>query len=158
MSRRTLTPKQERFCLLIVKGETNSKAYDLAGYQTSSRRVTEVNASKLLRSPSIQAKIAELQRYAAQKALINLESLTEDLLRLRERSVELEQMSAAISAHALLARLHGLLVDHKTVDVVHHKPAPLPTKQLELTEDEWRRQFDKKQLSDKYPPKNPHKK
>jgi phage terminase small subunit len=142
--RRTLTGKQERFCLLIVKGETQSKAYELAGYAVSTRQANDVNASKLLSSPKVKARVQELQRYAAQKALISVEMLTERLLEVDRAATEDKQHSAATGALALVARLHGLITDHKHVDIVHHKPSPISTKLLELTEDEWRRQFEKK--------------
>jgi hypothetical protein len=43
-------------------------------------------------------------------------------------------------AQGLIARLNGLIVDRSEVTVAH-KPAPWPTKILELSEDDWVRQF-----------------
>jgi hypothetical protein len=142
--RRNLTGKQERFCLFIFKGETQSKAYEKAGYKTGTRQTNDVNASKLLRYPNVAARVAELRGNAVVKAGISLESLTSDALAIRDLAMRKEEPASATGALTLVARLHGFLVDHKTVDIMHHKPAPLPTKLLELTEDEWKKQFEKK--------------
>jgi hypothetical protein len=129
--------------MLIVKGETQSKAYKLAGYKTTTRQTTEVNASKLIRTPSIQTKLAELRLPALQKTGISVEMLTEELLVHNALAKSLGQVAAATGALALAARLHGLLVDHKTVDITHHKPAKTPVlKDLELSEDEWLRLYN----------------
>lgn len=141
MQRSTLTPRQERFCLLVVKGEINSRAYEQAGYNVVNRNSADASASTLLRNPKIEARIAELQRGAAQKVQISVENLTADLADVFRAAMKAEEFSSAVAAHALAARLNGLLVDHKTVDIVHHKPARQPTKAIELTEDEWLRLY-----------------
>jgi hypothetical protein len=132
-----------QFCLLIVEGLTNSKAYAKAGYKVpSTRKALEANASKLLATPSIQAQVAQLRAPAMLKAGISVEFQTNRLLKIEELAIEDKQYSAATGAHALLARLHGLITDHKTVDIVHHKPAKQPVlKDLELSEDEWLRLY-----------------
>ena len=76
------------------------------------------------------------------KAGITVEFQTNRLLKIEEMAIADKQYSAATGAHALLARLHGLLVDHKQVDITHHKPAREPImKDLELSEDEWLRLY-----------------
>jgi phage terminase small subunit len=146
MSGRTLTRKQLQFCLFIVEGLTNSKAYAKAGYKVpATRKALEANASKLLATPSIQTQVAQLRAPVTLKAGITLEFQTNRLLKIEELAIEDKQYSAATGAHALLARLHGLLVDHKTVDIVHHKPARSPVlKDLELSEDDWLRLYKPK--------------
>jgi phage terminase small subunit len=143
MPRRTLTAKQFKFCVLIVEGKTQSKAYALAGYkQAKDRHANEANASKLLNTPNIQTKIAELRLPVARKSQITLENLTDELMVHNALAKQLGQVSAATGALALAARLHGLITDHKTVDIVHHKPAKQPVlKDLELSEDEWLRLY-----------------
>jgi hypothetical protein len=142
MSHTTLTAKQLKFCLMIVKGETNAKAYQLAGYKTTSRKVTDVNASKLLNTDRIQTKIAELRLPATQKAGITLSWLTDEAKQNIQFAKQCEQPAAVTGALALLAKLHGHMVEHKTVDITHHKPSrtPLP-KDIELSEDEWLRLY-----------------
>jgi phage terminase small subunit len=145
VSYETLTAKQERFCLLLVKGLTQTKAYEQAGYATKSIRVTEANASRLANNAKVIARIAELRAVAVQKTVISLEKLTDELLVHNAMAKELGQIAAATGALALVARLHGMLVDHKTVDITHHKPARQPTKAIELTEDEWLRLYKPKE-------------
>jgi hypothetical protein len=138
----TLTARQLKFCLAIVEGNTNAKAYAKAGYKCNSRQVTEVNASRLLKSAKVQAKIAELRLPATRKAGITLEWLTEEARQNIEFARHCEQPAAVTGALALLAKLHGHITEHKTVDIVHHKPAKQPVlKDLELSEDEWLRLY-----------------
>jgi phage terminase small subunit len=138
----TLTAKQERFCLLIVKGEVQTKAYLKAGYKTHSLKTTEANASRLAGNAKVQLRIADLRAKAAQKAGISLETLTDELMSITAQARQLEQPAAATGALALVARLHGLLVDQKQVDIVHHKPArEAVIKDIELSEDEWLRLY-----------------
>jgi phage terminase small subunit len=144
MVRPTLTAKQERFCLFIVEGETQSKAYVKAGYSAATNQIARINSTRLLATDNVSARVRELQSKALTKSIISVETLTARLLEIDKAATADGQHSAATGALALAARLHGLLVEHKQVDIMHHKPAPLPTKQLELTEDEWKRQFEKK--------------
>jgi len=137
-----LTVRQERFCLLIIKGETGTKAYVKAGYAASNTNIAKVAASRLLTNVNVQARIADLRARAAQKASISLEKLTDELMAITAQARQLDQPAAATGALALVARLHGLLVDHKQVDITHHKPAREPImKDLELSEDEWLRLY-----------------
>jgi hypothetical protein len=135
-----LTPKQQRFCLLIVEGETQSKAYQLAGYSVKSERVASANASQLLDKPNIRSFIAEQQEKAAKRTLITLDSLTTDLMDIRTKALAAGSFGPAVQALTVVARLHGLLVEKAELTVMH-RPAPLPTKILELSEDDWIRQF-----------------
>jgi len=50
------------------------------------------------------------------------------------------QWSSAAGAVATLAKMHGSVVVKAEVSVTH-RLAPLPTKLVELTEDEWLKQF-----------------
>lgn len=140
MSDFKLTAKQERFALLIVKGLVNSVAYEQAGYSVKSNAVASVNASKLLKTPKMAGRIAELQARLAEKTVISLEGLTNDLLEIKAKALANGSFGPAVAAVVAVARLHGMLVDKAEV-TVNHRPAPLPTKILELSEDEWIEQF-----------------
>lgn len=140
MSAFKLTAKQERFVLLIVKGETQSTAYEKAGYGVKSTKVAATNASNLMKKPNIQGRIAELQANLAKKTVITLESLTQELLDIKAKAVAAGSFGPAVAAVVAVAKLHGFMVDKSEV-LVNHRPAPLPTKILELSEDEWVEQF-----------------
>lgn len=56
MAQKYLNKKQELFCRFIANGETQLRAYELAGYEPSS-----ANASTLFNKPLIQQRISELK-------------------------------------------------------------------------------------------------
>lgn len=64
-----LNARQERFCELIVSGTTAKEAYRLAGY-TGEGNVAESTASKLLRNPKVQARMAGLRATQTSAALL----------------------------------------------------------------------------------------
>jgi phage terminase small subunit len=144
MPRDGLNPRQEAFAQnLVANGMNATAAYKAAGYSAKKDVTARNGAHELLTNPYVAARVSELQKLAAVKHGISLESLTRDLLRLRDRADQLEQISAAVAALALVAKMHGLITDKAQIDVIHDKPARLPTKQLELTEDEWLRLYAK---------------
>jgi hypothetical protein len=104
--------------------------------------VADAAAARLLRNVRVKAALAELQGEAAKKTLVTVENLTRDAFEIRDLAVRDGQFSAAVAALTLAARLNGMLVDHKQIDVTHHKPARTPQlKDLELSEDEWKRLY-----------------
>ena len=137
-----LNPRQERFCILICKGEALTKAYALAGYVTKSNEVAKVNASRLLTHAPVRARIAELQQMAALRTSIDLEFLTRRLLDITDKAEVAMQFAAAKECVALIAKMHGFLVERSEVSI-SHRPAPLPTAVLELSEQDWLRQFSR---------------
>jgi len=135
-----LSVRQEMFILFILKGEAQSKAYRLAGYKAENDDVANSAASKLLSSDKVNTRIAELRQAVQVRTIVTVESLTEDLFRIRAGAEKDGKWAAAGQAVGLLAKMHGLLIERSEVSVTH-RPAPLPTKLLELSEEEWREQF-----------------
>lgn len=135
-----LSHRQELFILFILKGEAQSKAYTLAGYKAANENVADAAACRLLSNVKINTRINELRQAVQVRTVVTVETLTEQLFAHRRKAEELGQMAAANGALALIAKMHGLLIDRSEVSVTH-RPAPLPTKLLELSEDEWRQQF-----------------
>lgn len=135
-----LTAKQERFCLLIVKGEAQTTAYEQAGYSAGSKEIAASAAVNLMRNVKVQQRLEEL--YEEQRRRHNYDSdiATKDLLDIQAKSIAAGSFGPAVQAVLALCKIHGLVVDRSEVSVVH-RPAPLPTKVLELSEDEWLRQF-----------------
>lgn len=126
--------------MLIVKGETQSTAYEQAGYSLKSNTVAAVAASNLLKNPNIQKQINDLRARLAEKTLIDLDGLTRDLLQIRSAAMAAGSYGPAVSAMVAVAKMHGFVVERSEVKVLH-RPAPLPTKVLELSEDDWIRRF-----------------
>jgi hypothetical protein len=136
-----LTPRQRLFVQAVIKGSTYSEAYRKAGFKATSRPVADSNAHKLLQNYKVKAAIEGAQLAAAQRAEITATTIVERLEECRSiaLSVDPPQVSAAVAAVMGQAKVLGLVIDRSQLDVVHHKPAMFPTKQLELTEDEWQR-------------------
>jgi hypothetical protein len=136
MPRDGLNPRQEAFAKRLAEGASQRAAYLAAGYDGRGKTADEA-ASQLSRNLKVKTRVAELQAKAAQKHEITMERLTRDLLFIRDNALRTDQNAAAVAALALIAKMHGFITDKAQIDVVHHKPARLPAKQLELTEDEW---------------------
>lgn len=130
--------RHESFCRLVSKGESASKAYS-AIYHVRGR-TAENSGSRLMGNDGVQKRIAELQGQAAKKTLIDIEFLTNELLENARLARQAKQFAAVTSSLGLIAKLHGLVVDRQE-SVVQHRPAPLPTHVVELSETEWIAQF-----------------
>jgi phage terminase small subunit len=141
-----LSPKQRLFVLAIVKGATYSEAYKKAGFKSNVPATIHSNASKVLQIPKVKAAIEGARLAAAQRAEITVDTIIERLERAYEVALTVDppQTSAAVAAAMGQAKVLGLVIDRSQVDVVHHKPAPFPTKTLELSQAEWLAQFDQK--------------
>lgn len=135
-----LTPKQQRFVLLIVEGETQSKAYQLAGYAVKNEKTAAEAGSRLANNVNVQSEIARLQKAAAERSIVTVESITSNLERISRKAENAGSFGPAALAQGMIAKLNGLMIDRSEVSVMH-RPAPLPTKVLELSEQDWVRQF-----------------
>lgn len=130
--------KWEAFARAVVDGRPAShdytKTYHVAG------NVAEVSASRLLRNAQVTSRVTELQDQLQAKTLVTAEGLTRDLFEIKPQAMAEGKYAAAVGALALIKKMHGLLVD-RSEQVVVYRPAPLPTRLLELTESEWRAQL-----------------
>lgn len=107
-------PRWEAFAQALAKGKTQEEAYEAAGYKPSRH-----HASRLATNGNVQARLAELQEKAAERALVTIESLTDELEEARLLAMKEGQPSAAAAAVMGKARLHGKLVDKAEVTVNH---------------------------------------
>jgi hypothetical protein len=121
--------RHEKFVRNWVKHQNATRAYAEAGYNTTTQRALEVNASRLLRHAEVQRRIQEIRRQMSTRTRITVESLLQDLADDRKLARDLGQTSAAIQATQLAARLVGLLVDRKETG------APGEFAQLQTTEE-----------------------
>ncbi|MBB3455212.1 hypothetical protein FHT86_003511 [Rhizobium sp. BK313] len=83
--------------------------------------------------------MSELKGQAARRTVKTVESLVEDLDAVIVFARQCKQPGAMVSAIAQQAKLLGLEAP-KQLEILH-RPALLPTKVLELTEQEWVAQF-----------------
>jgi len=107
-----LTPKQEAFCLAYIETGNASEAYRRA-YDTENMKSETINrnAKALLDNSKIATRVASVQQIAAERALVSVISLTEELEEARALALAEGQPSAAVSASMGKAKLHGLLTD-----------------------------------------------
>lgn len=114
MSEGNLTAKQEAFAVAWVELGNGSEAYRRThdvGADTKPETVWS-EASRLLASPKVAARIKELQEEARDLMLISVGTLTDKLEQARLHAMKDEKgASAAVSATMGMAKLHGLLIE-----------------------------------------------
>ncbi|NTG07238.1 terminase small subunit [Rhizobium rhizogenes] len=125
--------RHEKFAQLRAQGKTQDEAYELAGFKPSRH-----HASRLATKGNIQARVAEIQGRAAERAAVTIHSLTDELEEARGIAIAEKQTSAAVAATLGKAKLHGLLIEKK-----QHTGAnggPIQTVDLsKLSDDEFNR-------------------
>lgn len=112
-----LTAKREAFAVAYVETGNASEAYRRA-YSTENFKPESinVNASKLLADAKVSQRVKELQAIAVERALVTVQSLTEELEEARALALQERQPSAAVSASMGKAKLHGLLTDKQQTE------------------------------------------
>lgn len=110
-----MTPKQEAFAMAYVEtgnaSEAYRRAYDVA--ETTKPATIWEEASRTLANPDVTARVMELQKEAAERLFVTVESLTKELDEDRQLARQEGQASAAISAVMGKAKLHGLITDKR---------------------------------------------
>jgi hypothetical protein len=147
MTELKLTALQNRFLLAIVEGKPPAVAMKEARGPRGNPIKDETAkdyGNKMLKDPGIVAALARARDIAIQKAGLRVEDLVQQLMETRQVAFACDppQLSAAVAATMGAAKLLGLAIDRSEVNVIHNKPSLLPTTQLELSVEEWRRQFD----------------
>ncbi len=103
--------KHELFAQGVAKGLTFTRAYEKAGYEATGMSAS-VSASRLLNDVKVSDRVAELQELAAQRTLVSIEKLTDELEEARELAMKDDKgAAAAVSAVMAKAKLHGLDVN-----------------------------------------------
>ncbi|MBB3645721.1 hypothetical protein FHX14_001900 [Rhizobium sp. BK619] len=132
--------RHEAFARAICRGESASKAYSGIYHVTGNN--AEAAASRLLRNVKVAERISELQGTAAKRTTKTVESLVADLDEIIAFARQCGNPTAMVAAVNTQAKLLGLMIDRSETTVLQ-RPAPLPTKVLELSESEWIAQFSK---------------
>ncbi len=119
MTKQTLTPKQEAFCLAYVETGNASEAYRQAYAVGDSTKPATVNrkAKECLDNGKITARVEQLQQRAQAKHDITIETLTEMYREAFDMGKEIEQPAAMNGSATGLAKLHGLITDKTQSDV-----------------------------------------
>jgi phage terminase small subunit len=136
--------RQERFCQGLAAGKTIDQAYREAGYAAH-----RGNASTLRSKQHIQARVAELQSCAAERAVLSRQWVIEGLIEIVERSMQLKAVlckgrviafrsepAAAIRALELLGKELGMFTGRVEADqnlrIISAEP---------LTETQWEERY-----------------
>ncbi len=107
-----LTQKREAFCLAYMETGNQSEAYRRAfDAENMSAETVHKRASELMGNGEVKGRIAELQATAAERALVTIQSITDELEEARALALKEGQSSAAVSASMGKAKLHGLITD-----------------------------------------------
>lgn len=101
-------PRWEAFAQAMAKGMSRGDAYAAAGFKPNTK-----NASRLYGRPEVQARLAELQERAADKAVVTVADIARQLDDDRNFARKLESPSAAVSATMGKAKVLGLIVDRQ---------------------------------------------
>jgi phage terminase small subunit len=108
-------PRREAFARELAKGKTQVEAYASAGYKSN-----DGHAARLAGNGRIKARVAELQGKAAERAVVTIETIAAQLDEDRRLAHERGQAGAAVSASMAKAKLYGLVVEKRDVDIAHH--------------------------------------
>lgn len=108
----SLTPKQEAFCLAYIETGNASEAYRQA-YDAEKAKAETIHrsAKELLDNPKITARVAELKAVGAERAIVSVLSITQELEQARALAIAINTPAAAVSASMGKAKLHGLLTE-----------------------------------------------
>ena len=131
-----LPDRQERFCVLIVQGLSQTDAY-LKAYNSTSNAVAAVNSSRMIRRAKIKDRIAQLREEIDAAQRVSLPFLTRGLLRAAGLAEGSGNPAAMAQAYLGVAKLHGFLIDRQQVDLMVRRPSPSPESPDEMTEEAW---------------------
>jgi len=102
--------RRERFCKNVVKGMSQSKAYEMAGYEPNRK-----NASRMMTFEDVANRIAELQQIEAGRFATEKELIRQMFLANYNLAVKQNNLAAANVAADKLARLDGHMIERKEI-------------------------------------------
>lgn len=124
MTMQRLTDVQDKFCQeFIANGDNATQAYMKAGYKYKNYNTATVSAKKLLGTPKIQNRIAELRRELGEKPRIaDVEEICETLTSIVRKEPQGDDDKppgpmTVMRAAELLGRFLGAFVEKKEVDM-----------------------------------------
>ena len=118
-----LTPQQEKFCQCIVSGMNQSDAYR-ASYKVGAKTkhtTVQDSASKLMANPLLAHRVAELRKPVVEKLQYGLEEAMAEAAQAFLVSAGKENGGAMVAAVTLKAKLQGLLIERKVIDLTTHE-------------------------------------
>lgn len=104
--------RHERFAQELAKGKSKLGSYKVAGYEPDRGAATRLSANI-----SIVKRVGELKAKAAERVIVSVADIAQQLDEDREFARELEHSAAAVSATMGKAKVLGLLEDKSKVDI-----------------------------------------
>lgn len=108
--------RHERFCQYRAKGNTQVRAYRLAGFTGSLNK-----ASRIANRPDVKARLQEIMQYAERMHghyyKIDIETLTARLVQICELAFENGDLEVGRKTTMDLAKLHGLFEERLRADL-----------------------------------------
>lgn len=124
-----LNPMQEKFCVEYIQSG-NGKASYKAAFGVTNDGTARVNASKLLKNPEVQARLAELQAEMASAKICAAKEIQERLSSIARRELtetlylpngaKVEKPASirdSVRALELLAKINGMFVQRQEVEL-----------------------------------------
>jgi hypothetical protein len=149
----------ESFARNRVKGLGVTESYLKAkGTTTKNKRSAATQGSRMQKRPEVAGRIAELLEAQAAKVTVTVPQLLKELEQARLGSAVTGQWASAVGAILGKARLMGLLIDRKEVEIIHRKPSRVPVDEdQQISLAEWEKRFaPKRQDKLVYQPGNGH--
>ena len=119
--------RHERFAQELAKGASQVEAYRAAGYAAH-----ESSASRLLTNAKISARVDELKAAAAERAIVTIYDIADQLDEDRTFAREQEAPAAAITATMGKAKVLGLIPDR--IEHTGKDGGPIQTEDVSLPE------------------------
>jgi len=104
--------RHEAFVRGLLEGKDGVDAYEAAGFKRDLG-----NAARLKARPDVAQRLAELQAEIAAETTVTVQGLINEMEEARKKATDLKQLSAAIKAIEGKAKLSGLLVEKRQVEV-----------------------------------------
>jgi hypothetical protein len=139
-----LLPRHKQFCRNIVAGMSNAAAFRDAGYSPKWLG----GPANLLKRPAIRDYIELLQERQRIRLEVTLDGLVLNLRTGQDLAIETGNPAAYVTATMGLAKLMGFLKEEREgdINVFINRPLREPTKELELTPDQWVAKWSPKEL------------
>lgn len=142
---KTMTPKQEKFCMLYIELGNASEAYRQSyNAENMSPATINVKASELLASGKIAVRVEALRAEHAERHEMTVDRISDMLIADRKLAHEIKAPSAAVAASMGLAKLHGRLresvdlklgYEHLTDEQIRERISAYQNNQLLLGND-----------------------
>ena len=115
LQKKPLTAFQEQFCHEYIKTSNASAAYRAVSPNSNgwTNNALWVTASKMVARPNVGLRIAQLREKSAERAVVSVQSIADELDKGIEQAYLSNQMSAYVTGVMGKAKLFGLLTNKK---------------------------------------------